>query len=164
MEELIAVTSILYASTSAALFLCEAKEQNKKVNKRREWIKHWRQNRDSSGSYHFLTQELRLQDKQAYRGYLRMDADCFQEILNLIKTDITRQDTVLRKAVSAEEKLSLTLRFLATGESFRSLEYQTRLSLSLISNCIPEVCHCIYKKLKEKFLKVNICNNLSQVI
>jgi len=43
--------------------------------------------------------------------YFRMPSECFDEILNLIKEDITKMDTNYREAViSAEERLAITLR------------------------------------------------------
>ncbi|XP_039948626.1 uncharacterized protein LOC120766943 [Bactrocera tryoni] len=64
-----------------------------------------------------------------------------------------KQDTGMRAAISATEKLSLTLRFLATGESFQSLNFGTKISRPTISGIIPEVCGAIYKRLKALYLK-----------
>ena len=54
------------------------------------------------------------------------------------------------KAISAAERLTLTLRFLATGETFRSLSFQFSISKAAISYI--EVCQAIKKKLGPKFL------------
>ena len=43
----------------------------------------------------------------------------------------------MRKPVPPSQILAVTLRFLATGESYASLEYQSRISKSLLSNMIP---------------------------
>ena len=53
-----------------------------------------------------------------------------------------------------EEKLAITLRFLATGESYISLRYQFRISDSAISLFIKPVCDVIYDELKEEYLKM----------
>ena len=52
------------------------------------------------------------------------------------------------------EKLAITLRFLATGESHTSLRYQFRISDSAISLFIKPVCDVIYDELKEEYLKM----------
>ena len=39
--------------------------QEKKKKKKREWVKSWRLRRDSRSSFKFLTDELRLEDKNA---------------------------------------------------------------------------------------------------
>lgn len=78
----------------------------------------------------------------------------FHKLYNLIKNDIEKQETYLREAISAKHRLIITLRLLATGESFRSLRYTFRIGQSTISNIIPEVCETIYKNLKDIYLKV----------
>ncbi|XP_031327434.1 uncharacterized protein LOC116171573 [Photinus pyralis] len=58
----------------------------------------------------------------------------------------------MRQCVSARSRLELTLRFLATGESYRSLMYSSRIHESTISLFIPEVCEVIFNVLKDEFL------------
>lgn len=61
-----------------------------------------------------------------------------------------KRDTNMREAIPPEERLAVTLRFLATGESFTSLQYQFRISQTTLSSIIiPEVCDAIYTVLKE---------------
>jgi len=48
--------------------------------------------------------------------------------------------------------ICLTLRYLATGETFRSLEFQFRLSRKVISLGINDVCNAIVEKLGAKYL------------
>ena len=48
--------------------------------------------------------------------------------------------------------LAVTLRFLATGESYASLEYQFRISKSLLSNMIPYTCELIFSLLKDEYM------------
>ena len=52
------------------------------------------------------------------------------------------------------ERLALTLRFLATGESFRSFHFQFRISRPPISYIVTEVREAITKKLGPSYLKV----------
>ncbi|XP_066913587.1 uncharacterized protein [Clytia hemisphaerica] len=59
----------------------------------------------------------------------------------------------MREAISAEEKLAVTLCFLATGESFSSLQYQFRMHRSTISLFIVPVCKAIYKHLAPHYMK-----------
>ncbi|EZA52911.1 hypothetical protein X777_07656 [Ooceraea biroi] len=61
----------------------------------------------------------------------------------------------MRECISLKERLSLTLRFLATGESYRSLEYSTRIPACTISRIIPETCRVIYEVLRDDYLRVN---------
>jgi hypothetical protein len=117
-------------------------------------VKSWRMRRECNGSFKFLTEELRLEDKDLYRRYIRMDETCFEKVLEYITSKIKKQDTVMRQAIPPAKILALVLRFLATGESYKSLEYQTRLSLAYISETIPLVCSIIYEEMKSEYLKV----------
>ena len=63
-------------------------------------------------------QELWLTDAGTYRHFLRMDMSTFDELLQLVEPHITYQDTNMRQAISAGERLALTLRFLATSEQY----------------------------------------------
>ena len=60
----------------------------------------------------------------------------------------------MRLPISAEEKLAVTLRFLATGESYESLMYQYRIHCTTIGSFIPEVCRAIYQCLKDEYLTI----------
>ena len=92
------------------------KRSHNNRRKRRVWIREWIKNRPQFGVYHQLVQELRLTDAGTYRHFLRMDMSTFDELLQLVEPHITYQDTNMRQAISAGERLALTLRFLATGE------------------------------------------------
>ena len=56
--------------------------------------------------------------------------------------------------MNCEERRALTLRFLATGESFRSLHFKFRISRPAISYIVTEVCDAVPKKLGPSYLKV----------
>jgi len=55
-----------------------------------------------------------------------MDHESFTLLLSKLEPMITRQDTIMRQAVSAAERLAVTLRFLATGKRKRDLSYGRR--------------------------------------
>lgn len=54
-------------------------------------------------------------------------------LLALVTLHIENQDTNMHSAISAVELLALTLRFLATSENFRALQYQPRIPATLPS-------------------------------
>jgi hypothetical protein len=64
--------------------------------------------RKDFGEFHTLMPELG-QDEKRFYSYFRMPSECFDQILSLIKEDITKMDTNYREAViSAEERLAIT--------------------------------------------------------
>ena len=84
-----------------------------------------------------------------------MTENNFDKLLNRIRPHIEKTDTKFREAINARDKLIVTLRFLATGGTYRSLMYQFRISESTISLFVPEVCEAIYTLFKDEYLKVS---------
>ena len=67
---------------------------------------------------------------------------------------ITNKNTMMPQPIDPEIKTTITLRFLATGESYGSLMYQFRVHSSTISKFIPVVCNKIYETFKGRFLRL----------
>lgn len=63
-----------------------------------------------------------------------MSSERLDHLKNILKPLITKQWTNLQDAILTGEKLSLTLRFLASGESEQSLSFAYRLEKSTVSN------------------------------
>lgn len=122
--------------------------------KKRFWVKDWLLQRDSL-SHMRLVQKLRTSATDDLRNYLRMDDTCFKELLSMVKPLISKKNTKMRKAITAEERLIVTLRYLATGRSLEDLKFSAIISPQALGNIIPETCDCIYKALKKKYLKVS---------
>lgn len=125
--------------------------QNKQ---RRWWVRPWIQRREELGASSRLLQELKEEDPETYRNVLRMTAPQFQELLELVEPLIKKQDTVFRQAIPCKTKLEITLRYLATGDSFRSLVLLFRVPHNSISVFLPEVLSAIYEVL-QPFIKVS---------
>ncbi|XP_062412373.1 uncharacterized protein LOC134102312 [Sardina pilchardus] len=96
-----------------------------------------------------LQKELEETDRRGFRELLRMDVDDFNFLLDKVQPLIQRKDTTLRKAITARQRLSVTLRFLATGESFRSLCFQYRIGRSTIGQIVTETCEALCVVLKD---------------
>uniref|UniRef100_A0AAV2J5W8 Amino acid permease/ SLC12A domain-containing protein n=1 Tax=Knipowitschia caucasica TaxID=637954 RepID=A0AAV2J5W8_KNICA len=67
---------------------------------------------------------------------------------------ITYQDTNYRRSIPAEERLSICLRFLATGDSYRTIAGSFRAGISTVSMLIPDVVAAIWDCLVEEFMAV----------
>ena len=104
----------------------EEKETKNKRGKTRQWI----QRREEKGFYTNNVEELWVEDIKTYEKMLRMNYDTFKFILKEIKQGITPIALMSGglKTISPGERLTLTLRYLATGESHRSLSFQSRIS------------------------------------
>ena len=71
----------------------------------------------------------------------------FKELMALIEPRIARQATMLQEPISAAERLTIAIRFIATGETFRFLHFQFNRSRSAISCIVIECCLAIYELL-----------------
>ncbi|KAJ8939899.1 hypothetical protein NQ318_023239 [Aromia moschata] len=109
--------------------------------------------RSSEGAFKLLIHRHLLDDEVKFKEYFRFTRQQFSFLLDLVQDDLgTEPYNRVRNPISAAEKLGLTLRFLATGESFRSLAFGYRISSSTISNFIPIVLKVLKTKLQSKFL------------
>ena len=72
----------------------------------------------------------------------------FDHLLELVKPITEKKDTNLRKSMSVEERLAITL---ATGDSQQSLSFSYRLGKATMSKIISETCKAIYTVLKDPY-------------
>uniref|UniRef100_A0AAV2JEC4 Ig-like domain-containing protein n=1 Tax=Knipowitschia caucasica TaxID=637954 RepID=A0AAV2JEC4_KNICA len=70
------------------------------------------------------------------------------------KMGISYQDSNYRRSIPAEERLSICLRFLATGDSYRTIAGSFRAGISTVSMLIPDVVAAIWDCLVEEFMAV----------
>ena len=82
-----------------------------------------------------------------------MNVDHFDELVHLLSPLLLKKDTNMRECIKPKEMCCVTLRYLASGESFRSLEYQFRISKKAISYMVQEVSLAIIKTLGKEYLK-----------
>lgn len=69
------------------------------------------------GAYHKLFPEIQMEDEQFYRNIIRMTPNQFQILLEKVSPLIEKKVTNFRVPISAAERLSVTLRYLATGRN-----------------------------------------------
>ncbi|XP_036345201.1 uncharacterized protein LOC118754434, partial [Rhagoletis pomonella] len=65
----------------------------------------------------------------------------------------------MRYAIASRVRLAVTLRYLATGDSFRSLEFLTYISRKTISKFLPEVLEALIAALQDEYLKTPTAEN-----
>nr|CAI5861774.1 unnamed protein product [Callosobruchus analis] len=125
----------------------------KKEKKRRIWQKRWLADRKKY-CHIALLQELRENNPDDFKNYLRMDGDAFDKLLNLMRPHLSKQDTAMRQSIPADERLIATLRFLATGRSYEDLKFSTGISAQALGRIIPETCKALYEVLHKDYLKM----------
>lgn len=81
-----------------------------------------------------------------------MSPESFQYLLNVVGPSISKKDTRFRKSISAGERLSVTLHYLAYGGSQQSLQFSYRIGKSSISKIINETCSAIWNCLKDQYV------------
>ena len=133
---------IATVATTALLTVLLARSRQKKRRKRKVWVKPWIASRETDGAFHKLMKDLE-KDVDSLNNYLRMDLPAFEELLGNTGKYLQKKDTVFRNSISPAEQLAVTLRFLATGESYTSLQYQFRINKGTLSIIIPKVCDTI---------------------
>lgn len=88
-----------------------------------------------------------------------MSEDKFQTLLQKVHPRMQKKDTILRDALSAQIKLQITLRYLATGDSLGTLSVLYRVPKNTISQFIPNVCEAIYDSL-QNHIQVSLKKNI----
>lgn len=99
--------------------------------------------------------ELIQEPSGEFENFQRMSLDDFNLLLSKVEPLISKQDTHLREAIPAKIRLAITLRFLATGDSYRSLHFLFKISSQLISKIVVDVCKALNEVLKDE-IKVTI--------
>jgi len=136
---------------AVALPLAVIGKNGKERKKRSVWVKDWLLKRTTFSHVNLLT-ELKLEPGDWF-NYLRMDEETYLELLHLVTHLIKKKNTHLREAISAHERLTVTLRYLATGRSYEDLKYTAAVSAHSLGQIIPETCAALYTVLKENILR-----------
>ena len=138
----------------AALIILEIAEDDKRVIKKgktRKWIRR----RKEKGYFDNIVRELSIEDMAAYKEMMRMSHEEFLYILRSIEKDITPNQVLGgNEVICPKARLTVTIRCLASGEMYRSLSFQFRMSSRVISYIVKDVCNAIIKNLSPVFLKV----------
>ena len=112
---LIRMARLQEAKLAAAVCVALAINKGRKV-KRKCWVKNSVRRRDRQGTYTQLIRELQLEDAQQFTNFTGMSDVEVQSLVNMLGLVIGKQDTAMRNAISVEERVIVTLQFLATGK------------------------------------------------
>ncbi|CAG5047000.1 unnamed protein product [Parnassius apollo] len=90
-----------------------------------------------------------LQKPISFKTFLSLTSTNFEYLLNIVGHRIAKQDTNYRKAIPPVDRLSITLKYLSSGNSFSSICDVFKVSPQLISSIITEVCHALVGELSD---------------
>ena len=136
----------------------EPRRVRRAVN-RQVWVQPWitEDRRQTLGQFSsLLDTHLRLEDPVAFQNYTRLTPQLFDEVLQRVTPAIQKNVTRLRQPLSPGLKLAVTLRHLATGDSYITLAYAFRCGVSTISEMVPQVCRAIVQAYKDEVFNLPV--------
>ncbi|XP_076118925.1 uncharacterized protein LOC143099900 [Alosa pseudoharengus] len=131
----------------AALFYLRRKKP------RRHWVHPIRSEaaRRECGEYHRLVMELRLDDDM-FREHFRLSKELFDELLARVGPRIAKMNTRFRQAIGPAQRLAICLRYLSTGDSFRTISSNYRVGRCTVGRVVKEVSAAIWDALLPEYL------------
>ena len=109
---------------------------------RRFWVREVLKRRRQQSQYHILVQELQLHDREYFFKYLRMSPERFEHLLKLVAPFIQKKKCRSREPISPAERLVITIRYLATGDSQQSQAFNFRIGKKT----------CVFGLIKAQFI------------
>ena len=86
-----------------------------------------------------LVKHFRQGDVQSFRDFVRINPDMFNQMVEDLTPRLQKKTTNRRKPMCTGLKLAITLRYLATGDSYNALAYGFRVSPTP-SSLLWQVC------------------------
>ena len=140
----LAVLQHQYDLIDLAIHHIQHNRRKKRRRKRRGiWMRSWIGRRRQFGMYDQLLVELRNEDQQCFKNFMRMALEMFDELLARVSPRITKQHTWYRQPLEPGLKLALTLRHLASGSTYSAMKYGWRVPHNTQSLIVREVCQAI---------------------
>ena len=118
--------------------------KKKRKSKKRFCVRRIFADRKTKGELHMLVKELNLFDHEYFFKQFRMLPDRLEELFTLVGPKILKC-SMRREAICPRERLCVTLRYLATGDSRTTIATGYRISPTTVSRIINETCSEIWK-------------------
>jgi len=136
------------ASISAAFIVFKNVRKRRRKYQRLIWVKDFLKSRNSR-----IMRDLEFNEDILFKNFTCMSKTNFYMLLGIVEPMITKQNTHFRDSVPPEMKLAITLRYLATGDSFMSPIYLCKVSKHFISSVLPGVLKAVIESLRD-YVKV----------
>ncbi|XP_071629468.1 uncharacterized protein [Temnothorax longispinosus] len=121
-------------------------KKKRSYSRKRFWVSPICSQREKHGFFKAILPSLQLEHLGFY-NYFRMSSTKMEELLTLVGEDLKKQNCI-RKPIPPAQRLALTLRFLASGDSMTSMHYQYLVGVTTASNIINTTCAVLWKKLQ----------------
>jgi len=133
--------------------------------KRRIWVRpiFSQKEREEKGQIALVQHMLLVDDEEKFFNYTRFTRHEYFQIFDKVKNKLTKNHTNFRKPISPEIKLALIFRYIATGMSMTSLQYDFRVGLSTVSGIIKDALNAIYEALKDEYLQLPDTCDLEEI-
>ena len=107
---------------------------------------------------------MRTFTHQDWLENFRMCKDTFMYICNKLSPALRRTDTVLRRALSVEHRVAVTLWCLATPTEYRTIAHLFGIARSTVCGIVHETCQCILDVLMVDYIKFPSGDRLNQTV
>ena len=126
------------------------RRRSRRRRSRSVWVRAIFAKRQQQGEYGSLLQEMHLSNPQSHFQYVRMSKEKFDLLLSLVGPLLTKCHYFSRQRaeITPAERLAVTLRYLATGNSQVSLSFNFRIGQSTICGIVRETSQAIWDALK----------------
>ncbi len=96
--------------------------------------------------------ELRIEDPAGFQNFVRCEPAMFQEMADRLTPLICKLDTNYPKAMDPGLNVAIALRYMATGDSSKSLQYVFRVAYNTIGLLIAKVTSAIVDAYHEEVI------------
>jgi len=149
--KMVKVVACLLAATALKQAIIKRLRNDRR--KKSVWVREWLMNRDKYGMYEKLMKHLKQGDVKSFRNFVRMDPGIFNQMVEELKPLIQKKRTNWRKPLPAGLKLAIALRYVATGNSYKSLAYGFRVAPNTDVSIVSDMCQAVYDKYSETAFK-----------
>ena len=118
---------------------------------KRFWLRKTYEKREQLGSFYTLFLDLK-EDQECFFRYFCKTPDRFEHFLEWVGLEIEKKNTRLRRTSPTRERLVITLRYVASSETQKSLSHSFLIGRTTVSNIISETCEAIFSSLQITYL------------
>ena len=124
--------TLLHLSTSLLAIRNIKKSRVNAKRKHKFWVREIFRRRIQSGAFNTIVRELRLFDREYFFRFLRMSSERFEDLLSRVGPLIKKKKCRSREPISPAERLMVTLRYLASGDSQQTQSFYFRMGRSTV--------------------------------